>query len=132
MLDRWTFCPGLTGALHYTVAPRNDRGDISPLRDEIPFYLVNTAPIQTDELTLQPGNPEVVALAEADATILPITQEDVLREQQGEPYCRTMMNDVGKAGTQFEVNRHSLLFRRAPLHGSIQIVIPASLRALFS
>ena len=75
--------------------------DIFSLRDEIPCYITNTVRVQTEELTLHPRNPEIVALAEPDAKILPINQGDVLREQHSDPYCRTMMNDVGRAGTQF-------------------------------
>ena len=103
--------------------------DISSLREEISCYLINTVPVQTDELNLHPGNPEVVALAELDEMILLITQGNVFREQHRDPYCRTIANDVRKSRTQFEVNRHGLLCRREPLDGGIQIVIPTPLRA---
>lgn len=74
-------------------------------------------------------NPDMVALANADPAIIPITQNDILKEQRRDHYCRTMMSDVGKSGTQFEVNRYGLLCRRTSVDRSIPIVIPSSLGA---
>ena len=65
--------------------------------------------------------------AQEEAEILPMTQEDLIREQRTDPYCRAMMEEVGKSGIQFEVNQHGLLCRHAPLDGSIQIVVPVGL-----
>ena len=111
--------------------------DTSTLRDEIPCYVVDED-VQGDVLSpggatpLYPGNPDVMTLVQEEAEILPVTQDDLIREQKTDPYCKAMMGEVGKSGTQFEVNQYGLLCRRAPLDGSIQIVVPASLRARIS
>ena len=73
-----------------------------------------------------------MTLALEEVEILPVTQDDLIREQRTDPYCRAMMEEVGKSGTQLEFNQHGLLCRYAPLDGSIQIVVPASLRARVS
>ena len=67
----------------------------------------------------RPMNPDMVALANADPAIIPITQNDILKEQRRDHYCRTMMSDVGKSGTQFEVNRYGLLCPRASAGGPL-------------
>ena len=72
---------------------------------------------------LYPGNPDVMNLAQEEAEILPVRQDDLIREQKTDPYCKAMMEEVGKSGTQLEVNQYGLLCRRAPLDGSIQIVV---------
>lgn len=40
-----------------------------------------------------------------------------------------MTSEFGTAGTHFEVNRIRLISRKAYVHGSLQMVIPQSLRA---
>ena len=48
---------------------------------------------------LYPGNPDVMTLAQENAEILPVTQDDLIREQKTDPYCKAMMEEVGKSGT---------------------------------
>ena len=108
--------------------------DTRPLGDEIPcFTTVSDIPgegLPCRGVTVRlPGIPEVLAVPQEESGLIPVTVSEILQGQREDSYCRAMTSEVGKAGSHFEVNRIGLLCRKAPVDGSLQVVIPQSLRA---
>ena len=108
--------------------------DTTPLGDDIPCFTADTdfqnptPPCRGTTFRL-PGIPEVLAVPEEGSALIPVTVSEILTGQAQDPYCRAMTSEVGKVGSHFEVNRVGLLCRKAPVDGSLQVVIPQSLRA---
>lgn len=75
------------------------------------------------------GDPEVMALVEEEKDILPITTEELFKKQSTGPSCKESLAKVGDSTSLFNVNRDTVLVRRAPLDDAFQKLLPASLRA---
>ncbi len=65
-----------------------------------------------------------------DTSATPISLEEFIREQAVDMYCRSLVSPEGMAAHRglFDVDERGVLVRRAPLEGSVQIVVPESLR----
>lgn len=67
--------------------------------------------------------PEVLAVPEEEGAHLPVTVSEILLGQEQDPSCRAMTSEVWKLGSHFEVSCIGLLFRQAPIDGSLKVVI---------
>ena len=54
--------------------------------------------------------------------------ETFIREQKEDPYCREMAAEVGRVGSQFDVDENGVLCRRASTDQALQRVVPRTLR----
>ena len=113
--------------------------DETELRDEIPTLTEDDKPPTTvlacfdcDELDL---NDETCVCTttdtdENDSDGLPsmITDEEFIKQQAEDEYCKEAAKSVGLPGSAFSIDKHGFLVRIAPLDGAVQKVVPASLK----
>ena len=72
---------------------------------------------------------EVFALRETDQNVMPITVDEFLQAQAEDNFCQSKANSVGEPGSQFDYDQYGFLVRKSTLDGSLQRVVPRSLRA---
>ena len=72
-----------------------------------------------------------VFLTRRDNMLSPISIDEMLSEQAADEYCqwaRREMDRDTQGRTPFAINQHGILIRRSTLDGSLQVVVPSSLR----
>jgi hypothetical protein len=95
------------------------RGEVHGLEDYVPsdpqIAYPCPIPVDMDILAIEP---------------LPVALqvEEIVREQAADAYCQRYAASAGK-DSLFDFEESGLLFRRAPLDGTLQIVVPKSLKA---
>ena len=72
-----------------------------------------------------------VFLTRRDDMLCPISIDEMLSEQAADEYCqwaRREMDRDTQGKSPFAINQHGILIRRSTLDGSLQVVVPLSLR----
>ena len=125
---------------------RTEGGDETPLRDDVPTYticLVKSPNGEVEDIREgeweevddifenknRPGMPEVTAFAVEEKEVMPVTVEELIAEQAKDEYCRSVAESVGKRSSSFAYDRNGVLVRKSRLDGTLQKVVPESLRA---
>lgn len=75
------------------------------------------------------GHPEVMATAEEENQVLPITIKELLKEQNTDSYCKEAHTKVEHTTFIFDIERECFLGRHARLDGALQKAVPVHLRA---
>ena len=74
---------------------------------------------------------DTVLLTKRDHMRTPILIDEMLSEQAADEYCqwaRRQMDHHPQGTSPFAINQHGVLIRKSNLDGSLQVVVPASLR----
>ena len=71
----------------------------------------------------------IINLLRRDELRTPVSVEEMVAEQAADKYCQHAFREVAdRPDTQFAFDQHGVLVRRAALDGSLQIVVPRTLR----
>ena len=70
-----------------------------------------------------------ILVLEREGRFEPVAPEEFLAAQKDDAYCRDTAQTVGQPGSAFNFDRDGILVRRSTLDGSIQKVVPDSLRS---
>ena len=98
------------------------RYDERLIRSDVPRPHGKHQPSPREEAT-------IINLLRRDEQRSPISVEEMLTEQAVDRYCQHMFRKVtDQPGSQFAYDQHGVLMRRAALDGSLQIVVPRTLR----
>ena len=72
-----------------------------------------------------------ILLTERDAQKCPISIDEMISEQSSDDYCQWARRnmDIAQGNSPFAINQHGVLVRKSKLDGSLQIIVPTTLRA---
>ena len=110
--------------------------DESHLNDEIPclprFSRHVLRPQTADERSEAPSPSREITTAMVvrnDELRLPISVDEMLVEQSRDEYCQWARRQMDlSTSSPFAIDQHGVLIRRSPLDGTLQVVVPESLR----
>ena len=111
-----------------------------PVDDEVPCFAVqwqeegeNPSRRGTVQWVPPPyrsdGDDYALAVTPEERDISPISIEEFLQEQAGDPFCQSAAETVGEPASDYDVDRYGFLVRKSPLDGTLQRVVPKRLRA---
>ena len=129
--------PGSCHALADGPSRLNTAGlDLSHLNDEIPclprFCKQVLKPATREDRSEAPSPSREITdsmLVRNDQMGLPISVDEMLSEQSCDEYCQWARRQMDlSTDSPFAIDQHGVLIRRSPLDGTLQVVVPATLR----
>lgn len=79
--------------------------------------------------TVKPALPEDLRVLDGTDEERPLATRELVNEQANDPYWIEFSNTVEKLGSVYSYDKNGIFIRQAQIDGSLQKVIPTSLRA---